>query len=150
MTQGSVTLTCTETLQIPDKAGKMSVEEVSRIEKARRGVGITCERTAEALRKNEGRITVPGVTPEALEQAGKAADDIDGVIADLEHLLLILKQSNVLLDAHAHRELRKVLAAVRAQEKFDPRLPDLFPQLIAYFATTRGNDGGAPPTGTPE
>jgi len=153
--QGSVTLTSTETIAFPEKAGKMTVEEVGRLEKPRRGLGVTCEKSADALRKNTDRITVPGVDPAALEAAGEAAENIDGVIADVEHLLMFLKQANALLDSHAHRELRKVLAAVRSQEKFDPKLADLFPHLIAYFASTRSGGsaappGGAPPDGKPE
>ena len=145
--QGSVTITIPDGIEIPEKAGKMTADEVARLEKPRRGLGMTCEKTAEVLGKNADRITVPGVDPKALEKAGQAAEDIDAVISDLEHVLTTLKQANALLDSHAHRELRKVLAMVRSQEKFDPRLADLFQQLVSYFATSRA---GSAPAAAPE
>lgn len=150
--QGSVIVAYPDNVELPEKAGKLTVEEVARLEKARRGIGLACERTAEALEKNVERLKVPGVDPDALAEAGRVAEDIDVVIADVEHVLMVLKQANALLDSHAHRELRKVLAALRSQEKFDPKLGDLFQHLVAYFSSSRGGGAapGAPPAGKPE
>jgi hypothetical protein len=85
------------------------------------------------------------VTADELVAAGEQAEDIDVVIADVENVLVVLKQANNLLDAHAHELLRKVLAAVRAAEKFDPKVASVFPHLVAYFANKRGIDAPAEP-----
>lgn len=147
---GTVTVAYPDDIELPEKAGKMAPEEVGRLEKPRRGIGLACEKTAEAMIKNTGRVTVSGVDPDALVTAGRMAEDIDVVIADVEHVLMTLKQGNALLDSNAHLMLRKVLAAVRAAEKFDPKVADLFPHLTAYFANSRGSStGGAPPGGAP-
>jgi|GEM_PF-3116282 hypothetical protein len=45
-----------------------------------------------------------------------------------------IKQANPLLDSHAHRELRKVLDALRSQQKVELKLAELFPHLVGYFA----------------
>jgi hypothetical protein len=45
-----------------------------------------------------------------------------------------IKQANALLDSHAHRELRKVLDALRSQQKVELKLAELFPHLVGYFA----------------
>jgi len=107
---------------------------MQRVVKARRGVGITCDATATAMEKDPQRLAVPGVDPAELRSAGKVAEDIDWVITDLEVILGRLKQANMLLDADAHVMLRKCLAYVRAQEKFDAQLAALVPQLESYFA----------------
>ena len=67
------------------------------------------------------------------------SDQIDTVIVDMEVLLVKMKQAGTLIDAAAHEDLRKVLAFVRGQEKFDPRVVDLVPHLIEYFSTTRNS-----------
>lgn len=141
--QGVVTVAFPDDIDLPEKAGQLSAVELSRIEKARRGIGLTCARTAEAMTKNAERLSVPGVDPDELAEAGRMAEAIDVVIGDVEQVLMVLKQGNVLLDGHAQRELRKVLAAVRSQEKFDPKLAELFGDLVSYFASSR--PGGAAP-----
>lgn len=140
---GTVTIGYPAGIELPPKAGKLSPEEVTRLPKARRGVGLACEKTAEALPKASGVKT--DVTAEALVAAGAMAEEIDTVIADVENALLVLKQANNLLDGAAHELLRKVLAAVRAAEKFDSHVVDVFPHLIAYFSNKRGVEAPAEP-----
>lgn len=151
--QGTVTVVYPDSISLPEKAGKLSADEVARVEKARRGVGLTCEKTAEALKKYKDRVKGSDVDPAKLEEAGAMAEDIDVTIADVEHALMVLKQANILLDGDAHRMLRKVLAAVRSAEKFDPKVTELFPHLIGYFASNRGAGGNPAPAagggGTP-
>jgi hypothetical protein len=142
--QGDVTVTIPDHITIPPKAGSLSPDDSQRLTKARKGVGLTCESTAEVMKKNPERLAVPQVTPDSLAASGRVAEDIDGVIGDVETLLLILKQANSLLDAEAHNNLRRVLAFVRGQEKFDPHLADLVPALIAYFSRERPKPDGGP------
>jgi hypothetical protein len=144
MTQGTITVTYPDHIPIPEKAGKMTPVEVSRTPRARRGLGLMCEKTAEAMTKYPDKIQAAGVTATQLQGAGKAAEDIDVVVTDVENLLVVLRQANLLLDAEAHTLARKVLASVRAQEKFDPKIADLVPHLISYFSTTRPAPGAEP------
>jgi len=131
--QGAVTATVPDHIEIPAQAGKMSPAEVSSLGKSRRGIGLTSEQPAEALRKNPDRLAIPGLDAETVARDGKAAEDFDNVLADLDALRVRLRQANLLLDNKAHENLRRVLAFVRAQEKFDSRLADLVPHLTAYF-----------------
>jgi hypothetical protein len=146
LTQGSVVVSLPSHLEVLPEAGKLTPDQVSAIEKPRRGIGLTCEQTAAAMTKDPSRLSVPGVTPEQLIDYGKQAEDIDAVILDLEVLLGLLRQNNLLLDARAHRALRQVLSAVRAQEKFDPKLASLVPHLISYFSKSKPEEK---PTETP-
>lgn len=132
--QGSVTVTYNDKLKIPAEAGSLSPKQVRDLPKARRGVGLACSMTAEAMRKHPDKLAADGVTPDALTTAGEMAESVDGVIAELESALTYFKQANNILDAEAHTALRRVLAHVRAKEKFDARLADLVPHLVAYFA----------------
>ena len=118
---------------LPEKAGHLTPVDAARLPKPRRSVGSTAMSTADAIRRHSDRLTVPGVTADALEAAARAADEIDGVVADIEALHVVLKQANLLLDAEAHTLLRRVLAHVRSAEKFDPRITDLVPSLVRYF-----------------
>jgi hypothetical protein len=70
---------------------------------------------------------------------GRMAEQIDTVIVDTEAILVKMKQANTLLDVAAHEELRKVLAFIRSQEKFDPRITDLVPHLIDYFSNSQSS-----------
>ena len=134
--QGTVSVLIPDHITVPDQAGELSTKEVQRLEKARRGVGLTCDMTAAAIEKNPDRLAVPGIDPAKLRAAGKVAEDIDLVITDIEVILSQLKQANLILDAEANLQLRRCLAHVRSQEKFDPQLAALVPQLEAYFANT--------------
>ena len=51
ITHGDVTVTYADHIEIPPEAGKMSSEDLARLEKARRGVGITAIMTATSVRK---------------------------------------------------------------------------------------------------
>ncbi len=145
--QGSVTVELPPSVTIPEQAGKLSPTQISRLEKPRKGIGLTCQKTSEAMLKYAAQFAVPGVDATKLAQKGQAAEDIDTVVFELEAALSVLKQANRLLDDDAHRDLRKVLAFVRGQEKFNPGIVNLVPSLIDYFANARpeeseGEDGG--------
>ena len=47
---------------------------------------------------------------------------------------LRVSQAELLARAEAHNALRRVLTFVRGQEKFDPRVIDLVPEVIEYFS----------------
>ncbi len=143
MTQGTVTVTLPDTLEIPEKAGSMSRQEMQRVPKARHGVGAVCEATADAMLKNPDRLAPFNVDPARLASQGRMSEEIDNVVVDTEVILVKMKQAGTLIDAAAHEELRKVLAFVRGQEKFDPRVVDLVPHLIEYFSTTRNSKAAA-------
>ncbi|MFO0591295.1 MAG: hypothetical protein U0441_27355 [Polyangiaceae bacterium] len=134
---GNVVVSFANKITIPEKAGHLSAAEAARIPRARKGVGLACDATSTALEKYGDRVPGAGDAGE-LAKAGEMADAIDEVIADVEHLLMILKQANLLLDGDAHTRLRRALTAVRAAEKFDPKVADLFRGLIAYFARSNG------------
>lgn len=145
---GNVVVSYPDSIALPERAGQLSTAELARTPKARRGVGLACDSSAKALRKYGDRVPGAGDADE-LAKAGEMAEAIDEVIADLEHTLMVLKQANVLLDADAHTRLRKVLTAVRAAEKFDRAVPDLFRSVVEYFSSTRGGaeEPSSPPAG---
>jgi len=143
--QGSVALTLPPRVAFDVRAGTLSVDELKRLVTARSGVGLTCEATAAAMRKYPDRLAVPAVSPDDLEDKGFVAEKIDEVIADLDVLKLVATQGNRLADAAAHDGLRRVLAFVRAQEKFDPTLASLVPQLILYFSNEKPEPKPAEP-----
>jgi hypothetical protein len=120
----------------PNKAGSLRAEEVKKIPKARRGLGLVCQQGADALRKVGSGVTVSAdITPEALEEAGELAEAVDLVVHDLEQLLTQAKQANLLLDAAAYDMLRQLNDAVHAQGKFKPELLAAFSAVTSYFKT---------------
>jgi hypothetical protein len=144
LTYGGVTVTISEEISVPENAGSLTADEVLRLPKPRRGLGLACETTADAMEKAPEKFAIPNLTAADLRKQGKMADDIDKVIIELEYLTYRMKQANKLLDAQAYESLRRVLTFVRGQEKFDPGLAARVPNLIAYFA--RGGSKTAEPS----
>lgn len=132
--KGNVTVVLPEGIETSEKAGKMSVEEVAREVKSYAGLGLCCEQTAQELEKNAARVVVPELDTKKMVQDAKQAEALASLVTDLEATLLWAKQNQLLLASSAHRQLLRVLAFVRAHEKFDPRLVALFPHLKSYFA----------------
>lgn len=140
---GTVSVTIHDTLAPPDRAGKMSPDEVARTPKPPRGLGLACDNAADAMGKAGAKFAAPaGVSPETLIAAAKRADGIDQVILDLEVVLATLKQANLLFDAEAWEQIRKVNDQVKAQAKHNPELLVMFKSVLDFFA--RGPRGGAP------
>jgi hypothetical protein len=97
-----VTVAIADELAPPAEAGNLGPDEVRRIAKAPRGIGLICDGTADAMEKSGARIAPPaGVTPASLRAMGKRAEGIDQVILDLDVVLNKLKQANLLFDAEA-------------------------------------------------
>lgn len=135
ITHGSVTITIASHLAPPEKAGKLSPEEVQRIPNPPHGIGLVCHQTAEAIEKAGSKFMLPeGVTAGVLRESGQRAEDIDGVIVDLEVILATLKQANLLFDAGAWSVLRKVNDQVKPQAKGNPELLAIFKQLVEFLA----------------
>lgn len=150
--QGTITIKVPDELTPPEKAGKMSPEEVARIPKAPKGIGLICAQAADVMEKAGDRFSAPpGVTPEGLRAAGKRADEIDQYILDLDYVRNVLMQANLLFDADAWEQVRKVNDQIKAQGKHDPALLVMFQQIIDFLAKgpRAPKGGGGAPGGTP-
>lgn len=130
---GSVQMSLPYDIELDPRAGKLDRKDVVRMEKARSSVTKACMRTGAALNEAGDRVVVPGVSSVDLVQAGQRAAALDQVKNNLQTALLIVSQQDLIEGEKAHLLLRRVLASVRAAEKFDARVTQLFPDLIAYF-----------------
>ena len=140
---GTVTVTVADEFAPPPEAGNLGPDEVRRIAKAPRGIGLICDTTADGIEKSSGRFAPPaGVTAASLRALGKRAEGIDQVILDLEVVLNKLKQANLLFDAEAWEQIRKTNDQVKAQGKHDPEILFMFKPLLDFFA--RGPKPAAP------
>ena len=146
---GTVTVAIPDSLVLPPQAGNLSPAEVLAIPKARRGIGLACDQAATALANAGADFVAPGVTPEGLRTKGRMADEIDDVIASVEVLLEKLKQANLLLDAAAWEELRKLNDLVKAQGKFRPELLTRFSPLTEFMSRRRASGGNGSQTQGP-
>jgi len=70
------------------------------------------------------------VTPASLRTLGKRAEEIDQVILDLEVVMNKLKQANLLFDAEAWEQIRKLNDQVKAQGKHDPEVMVMFKPVL--------------------
>jgi hypothetical protein len=140
---GTVTVTIADELAPPPEAGNLGPDEVRRIAKAPRGIGLICDSTADAIEKSGGRFSPPtSVTAASLRAAGRRAEEIDQVLVDLEVVLNKLKQANLLFDAEAWEQIRKTNDQVKAQGKHDPEILVMFKPLLDFFV--RGSKPAAP------
>lgn len=135
---GSVSLTIPSHLAPPAEAGSLSPEQVARIPRAPRAVGVLCELAAQGIeRAGKDFQPPPGVTPDALREAAEKADGIDSVIDDLEAVLNRFKQANLLFDAAADKLARQVNDQVKVQGKHNPELLKIFATLVERITTAR-------------
>ena len=142
---GTVTVTIADDFAPPPEAGNLGPDEVRRIAKPPRGIGLVCDATADAIEKSGARFAPPaGVTPASLRGTGKRAEGIDQVILDLEVVLNKLKQANLLFDAEAWEQIRRTNDQVKAQGKHDPEVLIMFKPLLDFFAR-----GPRPPVTAP-
>jgi hypothetical protein len=132
---GTVTVTIADEYAPPPEAGNLGPDEVRRIAKPPRGLGLICDATADGVEKSGGKFAPPGnVTAASLRAVGKRAEGIDQVILDLEVVLNKLKQANLLFDAEAWEQIRKTNDQVKAQGKHDPEVLVMFKPLLDFFA----------------
>jgi len=134
---GTVKIVLPAGIVIDAKAGKLSDEEKREVPRVRKGIGLACEQTAVEIDKVGTSFSIPGVTAAALASKGVLAEGLDEVIEDVEIALETLKQANLLADADAYTDLRKVNNQVKAQKDFEPGLTDRFATLISYFSSKR-------------
>ena len=140
--QGSAELTVPDHLTPPEKAGRMTPEDVKRIPRARRGIGLICDQAADAIEKADPSLMLPpGVTATSLREAGKRAEEIDLYLRDLDTLHHILQQTNLMFDADAWEQIRALNDQVKAQGKRNPLLLEQFRDLLAYFAQSPRSSG---------
>lgn len=137
LTHDTVTVTIPDTLEIPAQAGKLSPEDILLLPKSRRGIGLACDQAAHALEHTGAGFAAGDVTPDNLRRKGEMAEEIDLVIASVDVVLSKLKQANLLLDAAAWEELRKLNDLVKAQVKHRPELKDEFADLTEYMSRRR-------------
>jgi hypothetical protein len=131
---GNVTVNIPDHLALPAEAGSLTAEEVRRIPKPRKGLGLACEHSAQAMEAAGDQFQPPpGITPQGLREAGQRADEIDTVIAELEVVLVRLKQANLLFDQEALRQLAQTNDQVNVQGKHNPELARIFSALKVYF-----------------
>jgi len=144
---GTVSVTIPDSLTPPDRAGKLTPDEVKRLPKPPRGIGLVGAHTADAIDKAGDKLTLPkDIAAELLRAACERADNIDQVIVDLEVVLGILKQANLLFDAEAWELLRKVNGQVKEQGKFNPELLSIFRVLLDFLSRGPRKDPPTAPT----
>src|SRR5262245_12978539 len=121
LTHGVVTVTLPGHLAPPVEAGRLSPVEVQSLPKSPHGIGLACAQAADGIDKAGAQFAPPpGVTAASIRLAGRRAEEIDGVIQDLEVILTTAKQANLLFDAEAWRALRRVNDQVKSQAKDNP------------------------------
>jgi hypothetical protein len=139
---GSVAVTLPDSLTPPPEAGKMTPEEVQRLPKARRGIGLVGQHVADAIVKLGPSFILPaGVTAETLLAACERAEGIDQVLTDLGVIEGRLKQANLLWDAEAWQLLLKINDQVKAQLKHDPEIAKAFSFLIEFMSASARKGG---------
>lgn len=145
--QGCVTVAVGDHIPVPPEAGSLSAIEVRRTIKAYKNLGKACAAVADAMTKNPERLAPYGVDARKLAELGRAAVDMDSAVTDVEAAAVRVRQADLILSSQAHDMLRRVLTFVRGQQKFDPRIGDLVPDLLDYFSKARN---GRPQANTPQ
>jgi len=64
ITHGTVTILLPDSIVLDPRAGNLDKEDIRKLSKARKGIGLACEHAAIALEKVGETLTVPGITPE--------------------------------------------------------------------------------------
>jgi hypothetical protein len=131
---GVVTLSVDDHLVPPPEAGNLTVEEVRRLPKARPGIGLACQASAQAIEQVGAALTLPPeLSPEALRSAGERAEEVDQVIRDLELLLQRFRQANLIFDADALARLSQLNELVKLKARQTPEVETAFSVLRSFF-----------------
>lgn len=135
ITHGTITITTPDLLALPAQAGQLTIKDMQRIPKPPRGVGRLCTQAADALERAGATFSPPpGVTAQALREAGERADGIDQFLVDLDVVREKLRQANLLFDAEAWKLARRMNDQIKAQMRHDPALGRMFQKVLEGFA----------------
>ena len=125
--------------ELREKAGKLTVQEVSRLTRVPKGIGRLCELTADSVEKAWGKIALPAhITPDSLRAAGKKAELLDTVIYDTEVLLAKARQSWMQDKAEAFEMVCQVNDIVRGYGKRNRDVWSLFGLALDFLDKIRG------------
>lgn len=135
---GGVSVTFDASLALDPRAGKLSAEEVLRIAKAPRGLGLVCDLTAASM-EAAGTAFVPpqGVEAGTLRRLGTRAEGYETLLTALDVVRDRIAQANLLADAEAWEALRKVNDMVKAQGKHAAELEGMFAPLRDFVRRAR-------------
>jgi hypothetical protein len=132
--QGTLTLELEDALAPPEGAGEFTDLEIKRMYKPRKGVGFVAEQCADCVEALGAEITLPPkFTPDNMRRLGHRSEAIDGVIAEVERFLKILKQSNTVFDAECGKDLLELRDYIDAMARNKPSLRDAFKVLFDFY-----------------
>ena len=134
VSQGPVSIQVAAELAPAKGAGTMSPDQLRRLAPARKGVGLALESAADVMEDLGDEFMAPrGVTPEKLREAAAKADGGDAVLASIDTLREVYRQSNLIWDAEAAALLIKLNDQVKAQAKGNKKLRVAFREVTRYF-----------------
>lgn len=131
---GGVTITFDASLDLDPRAGSLTAEEVRRLPKAPRGLGLVCDLTASSMEQAGGKFVAPtGVDASTLRKLGARAEGYDVLLVALDVVRERIAQGNLLADAEAWEALRKVNDMANTQAKHAPELETMFAPLREFM-----------------
>lgn len=150
ITHGTTVLTMPDLLTPPPEAGKLTGKQLQKIAKPPKGIGRVCTQAAEAIdRAGTSFSPPPGVTADALRNAGTRADTIEQFVLDLDVLRERVRQAQLIFNAEAYMMARKMNRAIKAQMGFDAAVGLMFQKVLDAFAvfanaTVNGDEEQSP------
>jgi hypothetical protein len=136
---GSVTIQLPDGYELREKAGKLTVQEVSRLTRVPKGIGRLCELTADSVEKAWGKISLPAhITPDSMRAAGKKAEMLDTAIYETEVALDKMRQSWMQDKAEAFEMVCQVNDIVRGYGKRNRDVWSLFGLALDFLDKIRG------------
>lgn len=135
---GSVSISLPGLSSISEKAGNLSKEEVLRLAKAAPSIAQTCEEAADGIEvAGPSFVLPPGVTVDELRAACARTRILDRGIAEVEYVLVVLRQNRLLEVAASLQLVGTVNDQAQIQGKRNPRFLGLFSRVIGFFKKTR-------------
>lgn len=132
--KGTITLELEDTLTPPERAGEFTETEIQHMYKPRKGVGFVAKDCAQQIEDLGNTITLPPqFSPDNLRTLGNRAESIDGVIAEVERFLRILKQSNTVFDRDCGQNLLELRDYIEAMARNKPSLYETFKVLFNFY-----------------
>lgn len=132
--KGTITLELDDSLTPPERAGEFTETEIQHMYKPRKGVGFVAKDCAQQIEDLGNTITLPPqFSPDNLRTLGNRAESIDGVIAEVERFLRILKQSNTVFDRDCGQNLLELRDYIEAMARNKPSLYETFKVLFNFY-----------------